>query len=327
MLYEFYAQNLERFLTSENRGHAQPWYYFVRNFWLDFSPWSWLFPVAIIWLARSKYWRDPRLRLALWWFGTFFVFLSIAATKRQLYLLPAFPAAALLLSPWLASVGRTSDGVDSKSPGGRPVHIYSAILSIVYVMIGIAIIVVLARMSTIIAGLELNEQELQVAENIRWPLGALSAVLLISALYIGVTWRRQDVRASLVGIGGAQVALYIVMLSLVMPAFEPTKTYAPQSQWISRQIGDETHFGMVDPAGMGRRGGFAYYTGTMVDLLEGPPDVERFFLEHPDSVVLIKEGSVRRIFASNESAWQERVLRQLRVGSHLYTVVGGPMQQ
>ena len=43
MFDEFYAQNFERFLTSENRGHGQPWYYYLRNFWLDFSPWSWLY--------------------------------------------------------------------------------------------------------------------------------------------------------------------------------------------------------------------------------------------------------------------------------------------
>jgi hypothetical protein len=151
----------------------------------------------------------------------------------------------------------------------------------------------------------------------------LGIVLLGSGLWIGHAWRHKDARASLVRIGGAQVALYVVILAFVMPAFGAIKTYAPQSRWISEAIGDETHFGMVDPNGIARRGGFAYYTGTMVDLLDSEPEVERFFKEHPDSVVLIVEESTDRIFAGNQAAWQSRILRELRVGSYLYVVVGG----
>jgi 4-amino-4-deoxy-L-arabinose transferase-like glycosyltransferase len=327
MLYEFYAQNLERFLTSEHRGHAQPWFYYIRNFWLDFAPWSWLFPAAVIWLVRSGRWRERKVQLALWWFGTFFVFLSIAATKRQLYLLPAYPAAALLLGPWLASFGQTTKSSGQETaPSSRPVRIYSLILSIFYAAIGTAIIGVLARLSSIIPDLDLNEQELQVVENIRWPLVLLSVVFLVSAVAIWRAWRRNEAGTALVRIGGTQVAIYVAILAFVLPAFGPTKTYAPQSHWISEQIGDETHFGMVDPAGVGRRGGFSYYTGTMVDLLEGPAEVERFFRDHPASVVLIIEGSVDQVFAGNESAWRARTMRELRVGSHLYLVVRGPQQ-
>lgn len=324
MLYEFYAQNLERFLTSDNRGHAQPWFYFLRNFWMDFSPWSWLFPAALIWLKRSGRWRDPRIRLALWWFGTFFVFLSIAATKRQLYLLPAFPAAALLLGPWLASVGHPDSAGSADAPSTRPVRIYSVILPAVYAALGIAIIVLLTNMAKILPGLDLNPEELEVAELLRVPLGILSVAFFVSAWHIFRSFRRGDVRASLVSIGGTQVAIYVVILWLVLPAFEPSKSYAPQSEWISAQIGDSGNFGMVDPAGMGRRGGFSYYTGTMVDLLETTADVDRFFEEYPDSVVLIIENSVAKIFAGNESAWEARTLHEIRVGSHHYTVVGGP---
>lgn len=326
MLYEFYAQNLERFLTSENRGHAQPWFYFLRNFWTDFAPWSWLFPAAILWLVRTERWRDPKVQFALWWFGSFFVFLSIAATKRQLYLLPAYPAVALLLGPWLASVGRSENGAAATAPGTRPVRLYSIILAIVYAVLGIALFVFVAKIKSIAAGLDLNSQELQVADNIRMPLVLLGLTLLGSGVAIWHAWRIDDVRAALVRIGGAQVVLYVVILAFAMPAFEPSKTYAPQSQWISDYIGDETHFGMVDPNGVGRRGGFSYYTGTMVDLLEGPADVARFFQDHPGSVVLVIKGSAGQIFAGDEAAWQARVLREIRVGSHLYLVVRGPQK-
>lgn len=326
MLHEFYAQNFERFLTSEYRGHAQPWFYFMRNFWMDLAPWSWLFPPAVWWLYRSGRWRNPKVQLALWWFGTFFVFLSLAATKRQLYLLPAYPAVALLLGPWIASVGHGERSVNA-DPGTRPVRIYSLILAIVYSIIGIALLGVCVKYGSFVSGLDPNGLEVQVARNARIPMALLGVALLGCGLWVGQAWRRDDVRASLIRIGGAHVALYVVILAFVMPAFGPLKTYEPQSRWISEQIGNETHFGMVDPAGVARRGGFAYYTGTMVDLLDSAAEVENFFQEHPTSVVLVIEESADRIFAGNEHDWQARIMRELRVGRYLYVVVGGPERQ
>ncbi len=323
MLYEFYAQNLERFLTSEHRGHAQPWFYYLRNFWMDFAPWSWLFPAAILWLVRSDRWRDPRIQLALWWFGTFFVFLTIAATKRQLYMLPAYPAVALLIGPWLASVGRTNVGADSPVSGSRPVRIYSLVLAVFYATLAVTLFAITAKFGSIVSSLDLNSQEVQLSENIRWPLLFLGFIFLASGIAIWRAHQRNDARASLVRIGGTQIALYVVILAFVMPAFAPTKTYAPQSEWISDQIGDETHFGMVDQNGIARRGGFSYYTGAMVDLLASSAEIEQFFQEYPDSVVLVNERSVDQIFAGNEAKWRNRVVGEVRVGSHLYMVVGG----
>jgi len=336
ILYELYAQNFARFQAGELRGHAQPFYYYFKNFWLDFAPWSWLVPPAIWWIIRTDRWRDPRVQLALWWFGTFFVFLTLAATKRQLYLLPAYPAVALLLAPWLASVGRPETESSADTPRTRPVRIYSLILAVVFSALGIVLIGVVARLASIVAGLDLNEQELEVAQGVRIPLALMGTVLLASGAWIILAWKRGDTRAALVRIGTTHVALYVVILALVLPALGPTKSYAPQSQWIREQIGSETNFGMVYPfgsktasgkimnAGIAKRGGFAYETGAMVDLLDDRADVENYFRQHPTSVVLIHEGSVDMIFSGEESAWQARVIRELRTGSHVYVVVRGP---
>ncbi len=59
----------------------------------------------------------------------------------------------------------------------------------------------------------------------------------------------------------------------------------------------------------------------MVDLLEAPNQVDEFFSRYPNSLVLVQEKSVDRIFANNENAWRERVQRELWVGKTLYLVV------
>ena len=42
IMMEFYEQNFARF-QSGFRGHAQPFWYYLKNFWIDFMPWSCLF--------------------------------------------------------------------------------------------------------------------------------------------------------------------------------------------------------------------------------------------------------------------------------------------
>ena len=327
ILMEFYEQNFARF-ESGFRGHAQPFWYYLKNFWIDFMPWSWLVPVALIWTVKSGLLKNERVQLLCWWFGTFFVFLSIAETKRQLYMLPAFPAVALLLAPWLATIGRgepTRTQILRGLPNDRPIHIYSIILAVVFICIGLVLFSAFVLFDVLIVRDDMLQAELAVAEALRFPLLALAFIMIAAGTWIGLAWRIRDTRGALRRIGVSYVALYVVILAIVMPQFEPSKTYAPQGQWIRSEIGpDETHIGMVYPGGGGvrKRGAFGYETGgAMVDLLEAPEQVEDFFSRYPNSLVLVQEKSVDMIFTDNEADWRARVQRDLWVGKTLYLVV------
>jgi hypothetical protein len=322
MLYEFYAQNFERFLTADNRGHGQPWYYFLRNFWLDFSPWSWLFPPTLLWLYRSGKYRDARVQLALLWFFVFFVFLSAAATKRQLYLLPAFPPVALLLGTWLAAVAASRKDAAADSTGVIAVPVYAVALSVVFIALGGFLVWAAPNLASLTAGHDLNGQQVEVVANARLPLLVLGITFIGSAVVIGSLWRTRGNRAALLGIGITHVAIYAVILALVMPSFAPVKTYRPQSEWISAQIGEQTRFGMVDPYGVLRRGGFAYYTETDVDLLDGFDETKAYLQKYPHTIVLIRDSEFERDFRDRLAEAHLRYLREIRVGSHRYLAVG-----
>ena len=122
-LGEILAQNFQRF-QSGFRGHGQPLYYYLTEIWFDLIPWALLLPFAIWWVVRSGLWRNRYLQLALWWFGTFFVFLSLAETKRLVYMLPAYPAAALLLGRYFTAIGETESA--HPPPDLRPVRVLTA---------------------------------------------------------------------------------------------------------------------------------------------------------------------------------------------------------
>src|SRR5579871_1538317 len=82
--------------------HPRPWHYFFVQFPARALPWSLFWPVVAwaawrrVFVAHADAERVRAWRLLLAWVGVMFVFFSISAGKRELYMLPAMPAAALL---------------------------------------------------------------------------------------------------------------------------------------------------------------------------------------------------------------------------------------
>lgn len=94
---------LNRF--SEGLHHHRPFYYFLRTFPIDFLPWTLYFPAAFA-LAFKRLRSVERREVAflLCWFFFVFVFFSFSQEKRNLYLLPLFPAASIMVGHLLKSV-------------------------------------------------------------------------------------------------------------------------------------------------------------------------------------------------------------------------------
>lgn len=88
-----FSQNLER-AAGQFGGHRQPWHYFLVSAPADLLPWTLCLPAAVL-IA----FRDPSRRILLrrlaGWFGFIFVFFSLMISKRNIYILGAFPAVAL----------------------------------------------------------------------------------------------------------------------------------------------------------------------------------------------------------------------------------------
>jgi 4-amino-4-deoxy-L-arabinose transferase-like glycosyltransferase len=100
----FGYHNLQRFTSVVNR-HGAPWYFYFLVVLVGFAPWSSYLPNAIantrFW--QRKYWqkspRSAQLGLfAFFWFAVIFIFFTIAVTKLPHYVLPAMPAAGILIS-------------------------------------------------------------------------------------------------------------------------------------------------------------------------------------------------------------------------------------
>jgi 4-amino-4-deoxy-L-arabinose transferase-like glycosyltransferase len=84
---------------STGWDHPKPIYFYLANFPGSFLPWSLFLPGAMVYGYFE--WRKGKRKEVLFvftWFIVIFLFLSFSLAKRNLYLLPLYPAASLIVS-------------------------------------------------------------------------------------------------------------------------------------------------------------------------------------------------------------------------------------
>lgn len=106
----FFTENIGRYVSTEF-GPRRSIHYYVGVFLGDFFPWSLLFPAAATWAirllkkGREELSRHQGLLLLLLWFAFYFLLFSFSRNKQEYYILPLYPAAALLLAVWIRAAG------------------------------------------------------------------------------------------------------------------------------------------------------------------------------------------------------------------------------
>ncbi|HOV60097.1 MAG TPA: glycosyltransferase family 39 protein [Candidatus Hydrogenedentes bacterium] len=111
---EFMRQVIGRFFLGVSKA-APPWAYLV-DIPIGTLPWSLFLPWVLPWIWKRRK-VDEGMRLLLAWIVPAFIFFSISIGKRNVYLLPIYPAMAVLMarsildlmdqpfSPWPRRVG------------------------------------------------------------------------------------------------------------------------------------------------------------------------------------------------------------------------------
>jgi 4-amino-4-deoxy-L-arabinose transferase-like glycosyltransferase len=104
-IYEHYTR-----FTTKDLGRYQPWYYFVPILLAGALPWTLLMfnSMANSWRIQSNYAASGKpfhpARFLLIWAVFIYVFFSISGSKLPSYLLPMFPALALLMGKRLVEI-------------------------------------------------------------------------------------------------------------------------------------------------------------------------------------------------------------------------------
>jgi 4-amino-4-deoxy-L-arabinose transferase-like glycosyltransferase len=100
--FYFIHEHLDRFLTTEHH-RAGAWYYFLPLLVAGLLPWTTLLPQIVQRGWRADAARFQTNRFLLIWSVFIFAFFSISGSKLPSYILPIFPALALLLAQVLAA--------------------------------------------------------------------------------------------------------------------------------------------------------------------------------------------------------------------------------
>jgi 4-amino-4-deoxy-L-arabinose transferase and related glycosyltransferases of PMT family len=84
-------------------GHVKPFYYYLFKFWRAFAPWSILVPAVFFYACRKGFQDKNRLFLVLW-FCSGLLMLSLAGTKRTIYIVPLLPSISILTGLWFRAM-------------------------------------------------------------------------------------------------------------------------------------------------------------------------------------------------------------------------------
>jgi len=124
----------ETMLVKQNIGraysafiHKEPIHYFLAALPVSFLPWTLFLPQALVAAVREKIGNVRPMLFPLAWFSSTFVLFSIISSKKTRYMLPLFPAAALLVAGWMM---RRFFDRDGRIRSGRAVMITAAVLGI-----------------------------------------------------------------------------------------------------------------------------------------------------------------------------------------------------
>ncbi len=171
----FVHEHLQRF-TSNVHHRAGPLFYFVPILALGLMPWLGTLPQAM-WNARrdSAAGFQPKILLGTW--AVFiFVFFSVSGSKLPSYILPIFPALALLIGCHLQQAGR------------RSVTISAGMLAL-FAAVGLALLPKVAAMAS-------NAFEAPLYREYGWWVGVTAALTLVGSL--AAMWQaRRSVQAGM----------------------------------------------------------------------------------------------------------------------------------
>ncbi len=107
LLFTFLIGNhLYRFSTSGpyHFGNIRPFYFYFITLPTQFLPWILILLASLPWLWRQR--QDKTTKFLLCWFLPGFLFLSVAGTKNESYLVPILPPLAMMVAAWFYAKSR-----------------------------------------------------------------------------------------------------------------------------------------------------------------------------------------------------------------------------
>jgi 4-amino-4-deoxy-L-arabinose transferase-like glycosyltransferase len=210
--YFFYNQNIANFFGSFSQyqpRHPLPWHYYAPVLLLGLFPWS-LILVQSVRSARRESGSIEReyITLFLVWAVCIFVFFSLAKSKLPAYILPMFPAVALLVGRYCQQF--LDEPVSSPRSG-----VMTGLVSGIVIL---AIFVLYAVASGLLGRVELEEH---IAPGRLTALIAIVMLLLVAGL-VGTWWMKK--RLAVAALASVTPAVVFFLVLFAVPDVTPYRS-------------------------------------------------------------------------------------------------------
>ena len=290
-----FKHSLNRY--AEGWSHLHPFYYYFYNFPVQFLPWILFLPGAFAYgfshgfSERGLAWKKAFLFVFVW-FAVIFLFFSFSKGKRELYILPLYPAVSLM-------VGRFLDEFLSK-PGGSLSERWVTVP-----LYGLMAILLLAggAMPPVVA------KKLPAYLSYSFPMAFLLFGGSLAMFFLARSRNYLAVLLVLVGIVGGG---FFYTLRVVFPLVNPYKSGRYISEEITSRIQPGERLCLFGGFGTGP---YNFYTG-IVPIQEMEQQEELFkFLQSGERVFcILKLGDFKMLEPMAEKP-SMRLISQRRVGS------------
>lgn len=243
--------NLDRALGTNEALKPGPIAYYIPRLLVDSFPWSILFPAIAItlWQNQKRLRSDadpwPRTYLFLLsWIASQFVFLSLVSFKRADYLLPVFPAMALLVAGWLTDRLHRFETRIAARPAKNPRRRARLVLASAFIAAMIAAPLLLwgasqfrkkgGLVKTIFEfdfiAKYLNPTDRFMMQHVErllrenWPLLLIGVVVIVASIWVFQTgWHDRRNRRILAGLALPWVVCFLFQVHLILPAIDPLR--------------------------------------------------------------------------------------------------------
>ncbi len=185
---QFFIKHHFRRFTDVISGHSGPVYYYLIVIIVGMFPWISFLPSGI---RRALKEKDPFHRFALVWLAFVFLFFSLSTTKLPNYILPALPAAAVLIGA----------GLSGRDDNWRRYSLLS--MGVLSVLMAVSFLYIAERLLPKIG-----------IANAGWPFMTALAAFVSGVLCLYSVFSRRDLHGLIAGI---MTVFFAVLLTGALP--------------------------------------------------------------------------------------------------------------
>lgn len=264
-----FTQNVTRY--ADPWHHFRPWYYYLTVLPLDFFPWSFFLPGAIVlgWKRFQGRQRQSFL-FALCWVVVTIVFFSLSPAKRTVYILTMYPAMALLVAAALDEIAAHRQELR------RYVTVPTALL---------AVLATVAALALPIAGRTRAEFAPLGGEPFVWALTAVVSLIAVGFVVAFLRARAGRGEQAAAALAAGMAAFLVAAALFVIPRFDAVKSARPMSRHLLARMKPGEPYGIFPRLDST----FLFYTERFAVELENEDAVRRF-AARPQRVWILARG-------------------------------------